>query len=389
MTLTGDTGFGPGKGINRARGSWRIPRSRGAIAGGLLMLLGAWGALIPFIGPAFSFGFGGTQSWSWTAARFWLEVLPGIAAFLGGLMMLISANRPGAMAGAWLAIAAGTWFLIGPTLAKPWHLGDLGVAMGGTARQALTWLLLFYGLGAAILHFASTAWGRLSVRSLRDMQHAEMHHQLRTQARGGGMFGLGGSRQHDRQPEPAQVGDYRDRADDPRAGDSRMANRDSDERTARGGSDVYPDDTLRLNPADGSRSGRASARDARSEHGDEGRQRGQRPIAHDDTYPSDTAYSRDTGHARDAGHSRDDYPSDTAYSSDTARSRDSARSRDGDGAYPGDNAYPSGGSSDASGSSSGGRHEAPHEGFSEKLGQFETKIGRAFAKHGIGGGRQH
>src|SRR5262249_31571321 len=133
MTLTGDTG------LKRTRGSWRIPRSRGATAGLLLMVLGAWGALIPFIGPAFNFGFGGSQTWTWTAARFWLEVLPGIAAFVGGLMLFASANRGTTMLGAWLAIAAGTWFIIGPTLATPWHLGDLGVPMGSTGRQALTW----------------------------------------------------------------------------------------------------------------------------------------------------------------------------------------------------------------------------------------------------------
>ena len=38
-------------------GRMRIPRSRGAASGLLVMLLGLWGALIPFVGPAFDFAY--------------------------------------------------------------------------------------------------------------------------------------------------------------------------------------------------------------------------------------------------------------------------------------------------------------------------------------------
>jgi hypothetical protein len=55
----------------------RIPRSRGAVIGLLLVILGVWGALIPFIGPNFDFAY--TPGQAWTAARGWLEVLPGVA----------------------------------------------------------------------------------------------------------------------------------------------------------------------------------------------------------------------------------------------------------------------------------------------------------------------
>jgi hypothetical protein len=209
MTVTGDTG------INLARGSWRIPRSRGATAGVLLMGLGAWGTLIPFIGPAFNFGFGGGQTWAWTAARFWLEVLPGIACFVGGLMLATSANRGATLLGAWLAIAAGAWFVIGPTLATPLHLGALGLPMGGSTRVAWTWLLFFYGLGALILIAASTAHGRLSVRSLRDIEHANLQARSKQLARQGGMVGGFGARGREREParQYTAADDRRDRAD--------------------------------------------------------------------------------------------------------------------------------------------------------------------------------
>ena len=36
-------------------GTLHMPRSRGAVSGLLLLILGAWGALVPFIGPYFHF----------------------------------------------------------------------------------------------------------------------------------------------------------------------------------------------------------------------------------------------------------------------------------------------------------------------------------------------
>ncbi len=54
-------------------GRLRMPRSRGATSGFLLVLLGIWGALIPFVGPYFDFAFTPDQSWVWTTARGWLR----------------------------------------------------------------------------------------------------------------------------------------------------------------------------------------------------------------------------------------------------------------------------------------------------------------------------
>ena len=83
----------------RARGGrLQMPRSRGAASGFLLILLGAWGALIPFVGPNFDFAFTPDQEWFWTTARGWLEVLPGAATVVGGLLLLSSRNRATAIA---------------------------------------------------------------------------------------------------------------------------------------------------------------------------------------------------------------------------------------------------------------------------------------------------
>jgi hypothetical protein len=151
------------------RGRLQMPRSRGAASGFLLILLGAWGALIPFAGPYFDFAFTPGQG-TWTAARGWLEVLPGAATVVGGLLLLGSRNRATAMLGSWLTVLAGAWFVVGRALAGPLGLGDVGAPVAATETKRV-WLELtyFYGLGALIIFLGALALGRLSVRTARDV----------------------------------------------------------------------------------------------------------------------------------------------------------------------------------------------------------------------------
>src|SRR2546421_317801 len=86
----------------------RVPRTRGAGSGLLLILLGAWGALIPFVGPYFHFAYTPDTAWTWTWGRFFLEVVPGVAAVLGavafGRAAVVGAGdaqRPAGDGGAW------------------------------------------------------------------------------------------------------------------------------------------------------------------------------------------------------------------------------------------------------------------------------------------------
>src|SRR5215472_16419375 len=62
----------------------RISRSRGGICGGLLILLGLWGGLAPFVGPYFHFGFTPDKAWGYNTGRLYLSAVPGTAAVLGG-----------------------------------------------------------------------------------------------------------------------------------------------------------------------------------------------------------------------------------------------------------------------------------------------------------------
>src|SRR5215831_16608455 len=97
-------------------GMLRVPRSRGALSGFLLVLLGLWGGLIPFVGPYMDFAYSPDRAWSTSPGRWWLEVLPAVATVLGGLIVLIGANRLVTVAGAWLAALGGAWFAVGGPL---------------------------------------------------------------------------------------------------------------------------------------------------------------------------------------------------------------------------------------------------------------------------------
>jgi hypothetical protein len=168
---------------NRVAGPRRkVARSRGAASGVLLVLLGAWGALIPLVGPYFNFSFTPDKAWTWTAARGWLEVLPGAATFIAGVLLLVSASRLVTLTGAWLAIAAGAWFVVGPQLATSLSIGSPGQPAGsGSGIRAAESLALFYGLGVVIVFLAAAAFGRLSLVSPRDVRAAEQREQLATQ----------------------------------------------------------------------------------------------------------------------------------------------------------------------------------------------------------------
>jgi hypothetical protein len=151
-------------------GMLRIPRSRGALSGVLLVLLGAWGGLIAFVGPYFHYAYTPDSAWSYTSGRLWLEVLPGAGALAGGLITLASASRPVAMFGAWLAAISGAWFALGTFIGHAWAGSGLsaGTPAGGPVTRVVEQIGFFTGLGVAIVFLAALALGRLLVVSVRD-----------------------------------------------------------------------------------------------------------------------------------------------------------------------------------------------------------------------------
>ena len=143
----------------------QMRRSRGAFSGFLLMLLGLWGALIPFIGPYFNSAYTPDTAWTYNTSRLWLEVLPGAAVFLGGFLLMIARGRHIALFGALLAAAAGAWFTLGPVLSPLWNYH---VQMGGSPASNTVYMRImeqlgfFTALGVVIVFVAAMALGRIA-----------------------------------------------------------------------------------------------------------------------------------------------------------------------------------------------------------------------------------
>jgi peptidoglycan/LPS O-acetylase OafA/YrhL len=142
----------------------QMRRSRGAFSGFLLILLGLWGALIPFVGPYFHYAYTPDKAWTYNTARLWLEILPGAAVFLGGFLLMIAARRHTALFGAVLAVAAGAWFSLGTMLSPLWNHH---VTLGGSPAAATQYtrimeqLGFFSALGVVVVLIAATAFGRI------------------------------------------------------------------------------------------------------------------------------------------------------------------------------------------------------------------------------------
>ena len=145
-------------------GMLQMRRSRGVASGFLLVLLGAWGALIPFIGPYFHYAYTPDATWVYSTARLWLEILPGAAVFLGGVLLMIATGRHVALFGAMLAAAAGAWFTLGTTLSPLWnnHV-TLGGSPAGSTQfiRIMEQLGFFSALGVVIVFVAAAAFGRI------------------------------------------------------------------------------------------------------------------------------------------------------------------------------------------------------------------------------------
>lgn len=136
------------------------------LAGLVILIAGLWGGLIPFVGPYFHFALGPDHTWTWTAARFYLDVLPAIAAVLGGLLLLASGPWLAGRIGALLALAGGIWFAVGPDVSRLWHSGGAqGLPHGHGGKRVLEYLTWHSGLGVLIVTFAAYALpGLLAIR---------------------------------------------------------------------------------------------------------------------------------------------------------------------------------------------------------------------------------
>ncbi|KAB2342668.1 hypothetical protein [Actinomadura rudentiformis] len=150
-------------------GTMHVPRTRGVLSGVLLVLLGLWGGLLPFVGPYADFGFAPDDPWVYDTDRLQLSIAPAIAVGLGGLIVLISANRAFAMFGAWIAVLGGAWFAVGGLVATLWDVEGVGAPLGTSeGRQLAEQLAGFTGLGVVAVFLAALALGRFAVVGVKE-----------------------------------------------------------------------------------------------------------------------------------------------------------------------------------------------------------------------------
>jgi hypothetical protein len=165
-----------------------IPRSRGAICGLLLILLGLWGGLAPFVGPYLHFGIAPDKAWAYNSGRLYYSIVPGAAVLLGGILVLLTRNRAIGFAGGLLAALGGAWFalgqglvvdvlkktsiVIGAPIGSGFSAGGGFDAGGGVTvpiRVYLEEVTLFGGLGVLIVLVGALAIGRFSMLAAKDV----------------------------------------------------------------------------------------------------------------------------------------------------------------------------------------------------------------------------
>lgn len=95
-----------------------------------IILVGAWGGIVPYVGPLFGFSGNGGPAWQWTESHALLSLLPGAVAVVAGLVILgAAAPRTGegkarfslsflgtltAACGGWFAVGSFAWLVLRP-----------------------------------------------------------------------------------------------------------------------------------------------------------------------------------------------------------------------------------------------------------------------------------
>jgi hypothetical protein len=126
----------------------------------LVVLVGAWAGIVPFIGAIINFSADGSRSWYWDLSHTLLWMIPGAVAVVVGLMMLGVVRRVhsgvGRVVPAWgglIVAVCGAWLVIGPYAWPAFEHGrtvfrsaaplrELGLLLGWSLGPGLALVLL-------------------------------------------------------------------------------------------------------------------------------------------------------------------------------------------------------------------------------------------------------
>jgi hypothetical protein len=120
-----------------------------------VIVLGAWGALIPLVGPYFDFGFDTDRTWRLSEQHWTLSIIPGAVAAAAGLMLMLPTRG---RIGAWIAALAAAWFAAGPFLHPLWS-DTVAPLATGDAKQAALWIGYFIAPAVLIAYMSGLSQG--------------------------------------------------------------------------------------------------------------------------------------------------------------------------------------------------------------------------------------
>jgi hypothetical protein len=156
-----------------ARRRTRVWSPKAAPAAAVAVLLGLWAAAVPLLGPYFDFGFDTTKAWTFSEVHWTLSIVPGLAAAVGGLLLVRPLRSLGAL-GRLLVAACGAWLVVGPSLYPLWADRTLQPIAGADWKRALLWIGYFYGVGTLLTLVAGYVQGLVTRRRrIEEMQIAE------------------------------------------------------------------------------------------------------------------------------------------------------------------------------------------------------------------------
>lgn len=152
---------------DHASGAARVPyRLSIEAAGFLTLLLGAWAGVVGYVAPAFSFSADGTASWTWNLAHSLLLLVPGAAAFLAGLMIMVEglsrgpARRMLLGVGGLLAAVCGAWLVVGPFAWRVLEGAAFFMSGASPLRELAYWIGYSLGPGGLLLALGAFVLGR-------------------------------------------------------------------------------------------------------------------------------------------------------------------------------------------------------------------------------------
>lgn len=136
------------------------------MAGLLTMLLGAWGGIVPYVGPLFGFSADGSAAWTWNLPHGFLFLLPGAVAVFSAFLLMVAggSTAPGrhralGLIGFLVAIC-GAWFVVGAFAWPVIHGSNFFVGGSTPLREFAYWIGYSLGTGGLLIALGAFVMGR-------------------------------------------------------------------------------------------------------------------------------------------------------------------------------------------------------------------------------------